>query len=159
MQVGTCLICLYSLFWISPYLPRSLGYLDGSPTTNSRFGNAPGGEFVMDDVQCQGTGEIFRMSSKKKGVFLLRVTRISSVSAGTRAMTIVMPARLPGWFVRVEVRQATDEGFGEEISYERLFCCLCRVYCQAQGAWELFSPLVGDFSSAERAGTSSSTCT
>ena len=26
------------------------------------------------------------------------------MSAGTRAMTIVMPARLPGWFVRVEVR-------------------------------------------------------
>ena len=26
------------------------------------------------------------------------------MSAGTRAMTIVMPARLPGWFVKVEVR-------------------------------------------------------
>ena len=26
------------------------------------------------------------------------------MSAVTRAMTIVMPARLPGWFVRMEVR-------------------------------------------------------
>ena len=26
------------------------------------------------------------------------------MSAGTRAMTIVMPVRLPGWFVKMEVR-------------------------------------------------------
>ena len=31
----------------------------------------------MDDVKCQVTGEIVRMSSNKKGVFLPRVTRIS----------------------------------------------------------------------------------
>merc|ERR1719458_1124323 len=34
---------------------RSLGYSGGSATTNSRFGNAPGGgDFGMDDVKCQG---------------------------------------------------------------------------------------------------------
>ena len=56
--------------------------------------------------------------------------------------------------------ESMDEGFSENISYERLFCCFsCLFFCQAQGAWELFLPQVGDFSSAERAGTSSSTCT
>ena len=34
---------------------RSLGYSGGSATTNSRFGNAPGGDFGMDDVKCQVT--------------------------------------------------------------------------------------------------------
>jgi len=33
---------------------RSLGYSGGSATTNSRFGIAPGGDFGMDDVKCQG---------------------------------------------------------------------------------------------------------
>jgi len=33
---------------------RSLGYTGGRATTNSRFGNAPGGDFGMDDVKCQG---------------------------------------------------------------------------------------------------------
>merc|ERR1719151_406050 len=36
---------------------RSLGYSGGSATTNSRFGNAPGGDFGMDDVKCQGYEE------------------------------------------------------------------------------------------------------
>merc|ERR1711971_482803 len=36
---------------------RSLGYSGGSSTTNSRFGNAPGGDFGMDDVNCQGYEE------------------------------------------------------------------------------------------------------
>jgi hypothetical protein len=36
---------------------RSLGYRGGSATTNSRFGNAPGGDFGMDDVKCQGYEE------------------------------------------------------------------------------------------------------
>merc|ERR1711934_437125 len=36
---------------------RSLGYSGGSATTNSRFGNAPGGDFGMDDVNCQGYEE------------------------------------------------------------------------------------------------------
>ena len=81
------------------------------------------------------------------------------MSAGTRAMTIVMPARLPGWFVRMEVRAWMKD------SVRRCPMAACSVvivvcfFCQAQGAWELSSPLVGDFSSVERAGTSSSTCT
>ena len=33
--------------------PRSLGYSGGTPTTNSRYGNAPGGDFGLDDVKCQ----------------------------------------------------------------------------------------------------------
>ena len=33
--------------------PRSLGYSTGRVTVESRYGNIPGGDFGMDDVQCQ----------------------------------------------------------------------------------------------------------
>lgn len=36
---------------------RELGYSSGKATSNSRFGPAPGGDFGMDDVACQGYEE------------------------------------------------------------------------------------------------------
>ena len=34
---------------------RMLGYRDGTSTIKSRFGNAPSGNFGMDDVKCTGS--------------------------------------------------------------------------------------------------------
>ena len=49
------------------FVCRSLGYSGGSATTNSRFGNAPGGDFGMDDVKCQVT-----FIKKKIRIFFLQ---------------------------------------------------------------------------------------
>jgi hypothetical protein len=32
---------------------RMLGFSGGQATTNSRFGNVPGGDYGMDNVECQ----------------------------------------------------------------------------------------------------------
>ena len=39
---------------------RMLGYGEGTFTRESQFGNAPGGNFGMDDVKCSGSETDFR---------------------------------------------------------------------------------------------------
>ena len=36
-----------------PCSPRMLGYSSGRATKESRYGNIPGGEYGMDDVECK----------------------------------------------------------------------------------------------------------
>ena len=44
---------------------RMLGYRDGTSTIKSRFGNAPSGNFGMDDVKCTGSETDIRDCSHK----------------------------------------------------------------------------------------------
>ena len=81
-----------------PRSSRMLGYSGGRATKESRYGNIPGGEYGMDDVECK-VGHI-------SPTHFPRVMRIPCPTALTPHMMIVVQKRRPESFVGKKVSSA-----------------------------------------------------